>query len=210
MSTNAQAYEAGDMILRVGAASANPSDSSSNIKIQGIGSVAGTGVEVGSNTQVGLTGTYMLSPNLGIELLASTPFKHDIDAKGLGGFNVKNLGSTKHLPPTLSVQYYPMGSGSAFQPYVGLGVNYTLFFSEELSSSAKNNLGASDLKLDDSVGLAGELGMDWAINDKWLLNVAVWKVKMNTTATLDTALGKAKVDVDIDPWVFMASAGYKF
>lgn len=206
----AHAYETGDFVVRAGAALAQPSDSSGKIKIEGIGPVGGTGVGVGNDTQLGLTGSYMVAPHWGVELLASTPFEHEITAKGLGGFGVEKIGSVKHLPPTLSVQYYFAQPQAVVQPYVGLGVNYTIFFDEKLSNEAKSGLGASNLHLDNSVGLAAEVGLDWAINSNWLLNASIWKVDMNTTATLNTALGKAKVDVDINPWVYMVGVGYKF
>jgi outer membrane protein len=213
MGMSAQAYEAGDIVARVGLAKVAPDDDSSVLKVSGLGGVGGTGVEVDDDTQIGITGTYMLSPNFGIELLAATPFEHDISVNGLGGLGVPSgtkLGSTKHLPPTLSAQWYPMGSGSSVQPYLGIGVNYTTFFSEKLTSGAKSALGASNLKLDDSFGLAFEAGLDWAINANWLVNLSVWKADIDTTATLDTALGKAKVDVEIDPMVYMLAVGYKF
>lgn len=209
-ATSVQAYEAGDFIVRAGAALAQPEDSSGAIAINGIGKVAGTGAGVGNDTQLGLTASYMIAPHWGIELLAATPFEHEITGKGLGGFGVDRIGSTRHLPPTLSLQYYFADASSAWQPYVGLGINYTVFFNEKLSSEAKAGLGASDLQLDDSFGLAAEVGLDWAIDKNWLINVAVWKVDIDTTATLNTALGKAKVDVDIDPWVYMLAVGYRF
>ena len=85
---------------------------------------------------MGLTATYMFSDKFDVELLAATPFKHQITANG------NELGETKQLPPTLSLQYYPMGAGSAYQPYFGIDLNYTAFFDE------KSSLG--ELKLDDS------------------------------------------------------------
>ena len=75
-----------------------------------------------------------------------------------------------------------------------------LFFGESLSSSAKNELGGSNLDLDDSLGLASHVGIDWKINDKWLINASVWHMDIDTTATFDSALGRVEVDVDIDPW----------
>jgi outer membrane protein len=210
LSTPAMAHEVGDFVVRAGAALAQPEDSSSAISINGIGKVAGTGAGVGNDTQLGLTASYIVAPHWGIELLASTPFEHEITGKGLGGFGVDKLGTTKHLPPTLSLQYYFAAPQSAWQPYVGVGINYTLFFSESVSREAKTGLGASDLQLDDSVGLALEAGLDWTLADHWLVNVSVWKADMDTTATVNTALGKAKVDVDIDPWVYMVAVGYRF
>ncbi|KEA64951.1 Outer membrane protein W precursor [Marinobacterium lacunae] len=180
-ASNAMAYEAGDMLLRVGAANVNP-HASDNL-----------GLDVEDDTQLGLTGVYMLSSNIGLELLAATPFKHDIVAGGT------KVGETKQLPPTLSLQFYPMDAGSAFQPYVSAGLNYTTFFSEE------SILG--DTKLDDSWGLAFGIGMDYAINENLLINAAAWKIDIDTEVSVDgTKVGTQK----IDPTVVMLSLGYKF
>lgn len=94
-----------------------------------------------------------------------------------------------------------------------MGINYTLFFDEDLSSNRKQQ-GFSNLKLQDSVGFAGQLGMDYMITDNLLVNAAVWYVDIDTKASVNgpSALGysKTKVDVDVDPWVYMVGLGYKF
>ena len=106
-----------------------------------------------------------------------------------------------------------MDASSSFQPYAGVGINYTLFFDEDLSSARKQQ-GFSNMKLQDSVGIAGQLGMDYMVTDNLLVNAAVWYVDIDTKASIDgpTALGvgKTKVDVDVDPWVYMVGIGYKF
>ncbi len=79
------------------------------------------------------------------------------------------LGSAKQLPPTASVQYYFADSTSQWQPYVGIGVNYTLFFDESVSGTAKDALGAHNLNLDDSIGFAAEIGLDWMVDKNWLI-----------------------------------------
>ncbi|OWJ89505.1 outer membrane protein OmpW [Pseudomonas sp. A46] len=204
----AQAHKAGDVIIRAGAATVDPNEDSSALSIAG-GKVGGTKATLDSDTQLGLTGTYMLTDHVGLELLAATPFKHEVGVKGLGALDGK-LGDIKHLPPTLSLQYYPMAPGSAFQPYVGAGLNYTLIFDESLTGQRKSQ-GFSDLELDDSWGLAAQVGMDYMLTDSVLLNAAVWYIDIDTTATTDLAgVGKVKVDVDVDPWVYMVGVGYKF
>lgn len=206
------AYEAGDIIVRAGYAVVDPRDSSSDLKVGG-SALNDTGVGVDGAAALGITASYMLTPHWGIELLAATPFEHDITTKGLGGLGVADgtvLGSAKQLPPTVSAQYYFAESSSALQPYAGVGINYTTFFSESVSGGAKSSLGASNLSLDDSFGVAVEAGVDWRINKDWLLNVSVWRVKIETDASLDTALGKVKTEVTIDPWVYMVAVGYKF
>lgn len=205
----AQAHKAGDVIIRAGAATVDPNEDSSNLSLAGT-KVGGTKATVDSDTQLGLTGTYMLTDHVGLELLAATPFQHEVGVKGLGGALDGKLADIKQLPPTLSLQYYPMDPNSAFQPYVGAGVNYTLFFDESLTGQRKSQ-GFSNLDLDNSWGLAAQVGMDYMLTDHVLLNAAVWYIDIDTQATTDLAgVGKVKVDVDVDPWVYMVGVGYKF
>ncbi|MOA51881.1 Outer membrane protein W precursor [compost metagenome] len=105
--------------------------------------------------------------------------------------------------------YYPLASQSAFQPYVGLGVNYTMFFQEDLSSY-HSGLGFSNLELDDSIGLAAQIGADYMLTDRVMLNAQVRWIDIDTEATADLGPNKVKVDVDIDPMVYMVGLGYKF
>lgn len=206
----AQAYQAGDMIVRVGAASVQPNDSSSVLAVQGTG-LPGTKASVDGDTQFGITGTYMLTDYVGLSLLAATPFQHEIKAN-LGGVSVK-AGDTKHLPPTLTLQFYPMPSGSPFQPYIGGGLNYTTFFSESVSSQLEGALGTGrgKMTLDDSWGLAFNAGFDYRLSENWSVGAALWYADIDTTAKLKFADGtRVKVDVDVDPWIYMVSLGYKF
>ncbi|MEG0968397.1 MAG: OmpW family outer membrane protein [Pseudomonas sp.] len=206
------AHQAGDFIVRAGAITVNPNEDSGDIKLDGT-KVSGTKATLDSDTQLGLTFAYMLTDHIGLELLAATPFHHTVGVKGLGPGLDGKLGDIKQLPPTLSLQYYPMEPSSKFQPYAGIGLNYTMFFDEDLDSNRKAQ-GFSNLKVKDSFGLAGQLGMDYMINDHFLVNAAVWYVDIDTKATMDgpsaLGVGKTKVDVDVDPWVYMVGVGYKF
>ena len=217
----AQAYEAGDWIIRVGAATVDPDTDSDAIEIPTAPpTVLPNGVDVDDDTQVGLIFAYMPEPNFGIELLASTPFDHDIlleDAPVAAG-------STKHLPPTLSLQWYPMGhTDSWFQPYFGLGVTYTIFFDEavdhELKGALEDILGTglskASLDLDNSFGLSGQAGLDIFFGDHWAINAGVWYIDIDTTANVKVrteggANAKVKFDVDIDPWVYNIGIAYRF
>lgn len=212
----AQAYEAGDIIVRVGAATVDPRTDASTPKLNGV-PLAGTSVNVDSDTQVGLNVVYMLTNNVGMELLAATPFQHDITGStGLSGIlGTKDLGETRHLPPTLTVQYY-FNTGSIVTPYVGAGINYTVFFNESSGSSLDTTLGGDvDLDLENSWGLAARAGVDIDLGNNWLLNAGVWWIDIDTEATYSVKSGalagaKVKSDVSLDPWVYMISAGYKF
>ncbi|CAK13521.1 outer membrane beta-barrel protein [Pseudomonas entomophila] len=208
----AHAHQAGDFILRSGAITTAPNENSGDLKLDGA-KVSGTKATLDSDTQLGLAFAYMLTDHIGLELLAATPFKHTVGVKGLGAGLDGKLADIKQLPPTLSLQYYPMEPTSKFQPYAGVGINYTLFFDEDLSSNRKAQ-GFSNMKLQDSIGIAGQLGMDYMITDNLLFNAAVWYVDIDTKATIDgpsaLGVGKTKVDVDVDPWVYMVGIGYKF
>lgn len=208
----AHAHQAGDFIVRAGAITVNPNEDSSDIKLDGT-KVSGTKATLDSDTQLGLTFAYMLTDHIGLELLAATPFHHTVGVKGLGPGLDGKLGDIKQLPPTLSLQYYPMEPSSKFQPYAGIGLNYTMFFDEDLDSNRKAQ-GFSNLKVKDSFGLAGQLGMDYMITDHFLVNAAVWYIDIDTKATMDgpsaLGVGKTKVDVDVNPWVYMVGVGYKF
>ncbi|MEH6389896.1 MULTISPECIES: OmpW family protein [Pseudomonas] len=202
----AQAHQAGDVIVRAGAVTVDPREDSSGIEAGG--QTLGGKATLDSNTQLGLNFAYMLTDNVGIELLAATPFKHDVGISGLGGLDGK-LGTIKHLPPTLSAVWYPMQNSSAFQPYVGAGVNFTWFFDEELSS-AREAVGFDGFRLDNSWGLAGQVGADFMLTDNVMLNAQVRYIDISTTGKTSLGGARVEVDVDVDPWVYMVGLGYKF
>ncbi len=188
-SSQVLAYSAGDFITRVGVAHVDPKSNNGTLN-------DGTEVDVRSDTNLGFTLGYLFHDNVGIELLAALPFKHDIRLDGA------EVASTKHLPPTLTVQYYPLGgTGSQVQPYAGIGLNYTHFFSESI------DVANADLDLDSSWGLAGQLGVDVRLDDHWGLNAAAWYIDIDTDASLN---GEEIGKVNVDPWVFMAGISYRF
>jgi len=194
-----QAYEAGDFIGRVGVVTVAP-DASSD-PITNLSSDAR--VDVDNNTQLGLTLSYMLTDQLGLGVLAATPFSHDIKGDGdLAGLG--KLAETKQLPPTITLQYFPMPSGSKLQPYVGAGVNYTIFFDEQTAGA----LAGTDIELDDSFGLAAEVGLDYMITENIGVNAAVWWIDIDTEAKIEAV--NQTVDVEIDPLVYMVGLSYKF
>lgn len=215
----AQAFEAGDIIVRAGAITVNTHEDTSGVKIDRSGN---PGVPVGTDlggkatmdndTQLGLNFAYMVTDHVGVELLAATPFKHDVNIKGAGlaAANGK-LGTLEHLPPTLSLVYYPLNTKSAFQPYVGAGINYTWVMDGDTSSEAES-AGFSNLRADNSWGWAAQIGADYMLTDHLLINAQVRYIDLDTTAYVDHAgLGvRAKVDVDVSPYVYMVGLGYKF
>ena len=209
-----QAHQAGDIIVRAGAVTVQTHESTSGVKgdrgtLGTLGNLGGK-ASINNDTQLGLNFAYMITDNWGVELLAATPFSHDVKIKGssLAAANGK-LGSFKHLPPTLSAVYYPLDSKSAFQPYVGAGINYTTFFNESVSSSAKQR-DFTSLNIKDSWGLAAQVGADYMLTDNIMINGQIRYIDIDTTAYASHDAGRAKVNVDVKPWVYMLGLGYKF
>ena len=186
----AMAHQAGDILVRGGLAFVSPQTSSDN--------VLGTGeLEIDSNMQLGLTLSYMLTDNWGVELLAATPFSHSVSTAGLG-----EVAKVKHLPLTLMAQYYFGDANSKVRPSVGAGINYTPFFDEE----GRGALAGTDVSVDSSWGMAGQVGLDMAINDRWFVNASAWLIDIDTD--VHTAVGT--INTSIDPVAFMFGVGYRF
>lgn len=208
----AHAYETGDFVIKGGIISLQPDEDSGKISAGALGKVGGTKATLDHDEQFGLDLSYFVTDHLAVDLLLATPFNLNAGYKGLGGAGLPDskLGDFKALPPTLSLVYYPLEKSYPVQPYVGVGVNYTTFFDEGLSSDAKSK-GFHGLDLDDSWGVAAQVGVDWRLTDNLFVNTQVRYVDLDTTAesNLD-GVGKVKVDVDVKPWVYMLALGYKF
>jgi outer membrane protein len=184
------AHEEGGFFMRGGLASVMPNESSDNVLNTGE-------LELTNDMQVGLTFTYMMTDNVGIELLAATPFTHDVSTNGLG-----KIAEVSHLPPTLMGQYYFGEADSKYRPYLGAGLNYTTFF-EEKGFGALNN---TEVELDDSFGLAVQAGIDVEVNEDWFFNASLWYMDIDTE--VKTTVGT--FDAEIDPYVVMIGMGYTF
>jgi len=215
------AAQANDFSVNIGAISVMPDDSSGSLNV--VESVAGldadsTGVGVNTNTQLGLTFDYALDSHWVIELVAATPFSHDIT--GTGALAGVKIGDTKHLPPTLLAQYHFDIGSDMFKPFVGVGANYTAFFDDQVSPAVKDLLvstgvattnDAVDLALENSWGVALQAGVNVSLSKDWGMHVMVSKMDIDTTG--DVRLNGAtieSVDVQIDPYVAMVGLRYSF
>ena len=97
----------------------------------------------------------------------------------------------------------PGDPNGTIRPYVGAGLNYTVFFDEGTSGA----LAGSKLELDSSFGIAGQAGLDIAIAKDWFANIDVRWMDIDTKAKLNgTSIGT----VEIDPYTFGISVGRRF
>lgn len=139
--------------------------------------------------------TYFFTPNIAAELIAATA-KHDITYTGNTA-----LGDTWILPPTVTLQYH-FTPDSKFSPYVGAGLNYSMFYGEDTAT------GFTDLDVDGGIGYALQAGADYWINDHWGVNLDVKKLWLDVDASLNN--GAITADVDLDPWIIGAGISYRF
>lgn len=190
LAAPAVAQQQGDWTLGLGVHQVQPKSDNGTL-------TGGLELDIGGAARPTVTLEYFVRDNVGIELLAAWPFKHDIDIKGLG-----RVGSTQQLPPVLSVQYH-FTNDSAFTPFLGVGVNYTTFFSEKTEGA----LAGADLKIDDSWGLALHAGFDYAVSDRGAIRLDVRWIDIDADVSVNgTNMGKA----EIDPFVFGAAYVIRF
>ncbi|MCV9877370.1 outer membrane protein OmpW [Brenneria izbisi] len=192
-----QAHQAGDFIVRAGSATVRPVEGSDNVL--GLGSF-----KVDNSTQLGLTFSYMVTDNIGVELLAATPFNHKVGLNGVG-----TIAEVKHLPPSLVAQYYFGEKADKLRPYLGVGLNYTMFFDEKFNQRGKD-AGLSDLSLKNSWGLAAQAGLDYNLDKNWLINASLWWMDIDTDVKFRAGNDQQTIKTRLDPWTFMFGVGYRF
>lgn len=201
LAAPASAHEAGDWLFRIGVSQIEPKSNNGTMDVSAL-DLGDQRIDVDDKGGVTFNITYMYTANIGVEVLAALPYKHDIYLEDLG-----RVGSVKHLPPTVSLQYHFLPNG-VFQPYAGLGVNYTRFFSTKEAGA----LADLDVTLDvdsSSFGLAAQVGFDYTLNDRWFLNVDVRWIDIGTKAQI-REVPSIRGDVDIDPMVYGLHVGYRF
>lgn len=229
-SCNALAQSQGDWLMRLGLGYVSPDVDSHNLVFEGL-ELDNYRINVDENTRPIVNLTYMATDRLGVELLAAWPFNHSIEGDGsLTGLG--KLGHTKHLPPVLSLQYH-LRPDQAFRPYAGIGLNYTKFFDEKTTDSLHQGIigtsnaalgtdysgGNTEMAIDDSFGIALQLGADVALNQAWFINFDLRWIDIEADAELHTTTIdgngfaidlNSRIKADIDPWVVSTAVGLKF
>lgn len=142
--------------------------------------------------------TYFLGKHVAAELILTYPQKHDVEVSGT------EIGSFKHLPPVLSLQYH-FAPEATVRPYVGVGANLTIISNVDL---AVPGVGALDLE-STSVGVAAQGGLDIKLGPKVFLNADVKYVTLGSDVML-AASGTKVSAVKINPWLIGVGLGYRF
>jgi outer membrane protein len=192
-------YESFDpWMIRVRAVGVLP-DGESKVSVGGAPSVNGLKI---SNTFVPEVDiTYFFTKNIAVEAICCVSPHKIKGSKALAG--VGEIGDALLFPPTIMLQYHFTNFG-AFKPYVGVGVNWTHFFRTDASA------GFNRLNIDDSFGVAAQVGFDYMINRNWGINVDVKRIMIRPDATVRLGLVPITAKVHIDPWVVGVGVTYRF
>lgn len=205
MPAQAQAQQAGDVLVRLRGIIVAPNEKSGDV----LPAFPGEKVRVNDSVMPEVDVTYMVADHWGLELIAATT-KHSASGRTGTTGTIGRLASTWVLPPTLTLQYHPVKEGPV-RPYVGAGVNYTIFYSERASNALEAAVGKTRVRMSDSAGWAVQAGVDFDIGRNMFLNLDVKYIDIDTTARLSTtAAGTQRVKVSLDPLVFGAGIGFRF
>jgi outer membrane protein len=196
-------------MIRVRALGVLPDASGSTVNVLGVPALSSpnSGLSIDNFAVPELDISYFFTKNIAAELILGVT-KHQITGTGtLAGLDI---GRSWLLPPTLTLQYHFTDFG-AFKPYIGVGVNYTVFFSQSAANTPLNGLAVTDLHISNSFGAAVQVGFDYMIDRHWGFNVDLKKLFLepNYSATVNNAIpvsGRA----NIDPWLVGAGVTYKF
>lgn len=178
LTTGVAQAASGDWLIRAGVHNVDPKSNNHPV------------VKADDAPSLTISGSYFFTDNIAVEVLGAYPFTHDVLLKADGS----EVGEITHLPPTVSLQYH-FAPEATIRPYIGAGLNYTFFYDEK----TKGALTGTKLSLDNSFGLAAEVGVDFALNNDWAINLNARWMDIDSDARLDGAdLGT----VEVDPMVY--------
>jgi len=183
-------------VVKLGVADVEPK--SDNGTLNG-GALGMLNTDVGNSIRPSITFEYLITQNLGLEVLAAWPFSHDVSISNLHGAKVATVDV---LPPTLSLQYHFIPD-KIVSPFIGVGINYTFIYNEE----TKGALAGTSLDVDDSWGFAAHAGIDFNFNEHWLMTIDARWIQIRGDAKLN---GKKLGTVEVDPMVYGIAVGYRF
>ena len=144
--------------------------------------------------------SYFFTKNIAAELVLTYPQQVNITA----GSGNNNIGKISALPPSLLVQYHFTDLG-AFKPYVGVGLNYTIFGNRQNFPALGNSVQVDQ----NSVGVVGQIGGDYMFDKNWGANIDLKYATMSTNvSTYPGGVNSGKLT--LNPWMPAVGVTYKF
>lgn len=200
--TPVMAREAGDFVVRFRAVAVIPDEGGA--ADDGTTNIGGD-TSLDSDVVPELDFTYFITNNIAVELILATTL-HTASVVNSTLQSV-DLGTVRLLPPTLTLQYHFLPD-ETFSPYIGAGVNYTIFY-DESGGIGNSAFALRDIDYSNSFGYAFQVGIDYKIDDRWHLNADLKKVFVNTDINVNNGVVVVD-DADVDPWIFGLGVGYRF
>ena len=210
------AIEQGDILVNARLLNIAPDVSDNQVIASGSPLAAPAGIDVDDAYSLGVDITYMVTNNFGVELMLNTTSNHDI--QGTGNLAGVKVGDITVLPPSLIAVWHFMPKNN-IRPYVGAGLNYTLFFSGDttgqFTSTMDSVLGggvtSTDVSVDDKLSLIFQAGVDIDINSDWYISFDAKYIDMDTTATVEVnGVDAARIDFDLNPLILGFGVGMRF
>ena len=215
-STPLMAIEKNDILINARILNISPSVGSNQVMSGGAPLAAPAGIDVEDAKSLGVDITYMLTNNLGVELMLDTASRHNV--KGTGNLTGVSVGDVTVLPPSVIAVWHFMPTNNV-RPYAGAGLNYTMFFKEgtsgQFTSTMNTVLGggvtSTDVSVDDAFGIVVQAGVDIDINKDWYVSLDAKYVKLDTKATVQVnGADAATVSFDVNPLVLGVGVGTRF
>jgi outer membrane protein len=164
-------------------------DESSKVNIGG-------SVDVGNALIPELDLTYFITNNIALEAIAGTA-NHELK------YGASEVGDVWILPPTVTLQYH-FSPDETFSPYIGAGLNYSLFYGEDAAR------GFNKLDVEGGWGYALQAGADIWLNENWGLNLDIKKLFLNIDGKVNAGATPVRTDIELDPWLIGAGISYRF
>ncbi|KZK94541.1 MULTISPECIES: OmpW family protein [unclassified Pseudovibrio] len=164
-----------------------------------VNGVSGSDLSYSNTVVPELDITYYFTENIAAELILGTTWAN---VDGDGALAGTDVGDTWILPPTLTLQYHFTNFG-AFKPYIGAGVNYTIFYNQDAND-------VDDLDIENTFGAALQVGFDYMIDDNWGVNLDVKKLFLEPDFDVKVGTNKLKGTAELNPWLVGAGITYRF
>ena len=202
------AAKSGDVQVKILATLVAPDGKLKDVKLDAIGLPAGVQTKADDNVVPTIAVEYFVTDNISVETIAGVT-QHDVVGRGaLAGAGL--VSNANIVPATLTLKYH-FGANTGIKPYVGIGPSYFIFIDEKPGATAVA-LGATKQKMNDSLGVAFQAGVDVPVNARGLsVTFDAKRYIMRSTARWFAGPTEVlRTRHRLDPWVVSAGLAFRF
>lgn len=217
--------------LRLGASFVYPDDNNTSLKYYVVQDweLYRTSWDIEEDTTWNVSGVWRPLPYLGLELLYVGGADHSLRLKnfrGNPGRDGIHFGRFTASSANMFVNWYMTDLNCLGQPYIGIGVNYSDFYDDNLNPDFQQYLvnsgmatGPGKLGIGHSWGASAQLGLDWRLGragalSSWLINAAVIYTDADTDAVVTYPVNpgyeRLYSNFETNPWTLNLGVTYEF